>query len=154
VPLVATSFEETSPIVSPNGRWLAYASNEAGRKEIYVRPFPNTGDGLWQVSIDGGVEPIWSQNGTELFYRTLAGDVMTAQVVTENEFVVGERRRLFRLALALVNDDNRFWDTREDGQRFLMFLPVGSSAMRARGDAVMIENWFTAVRAAVAEANE
>lgn len=107
VPLVTTPFEETSPKPSPNGRWLAYASNETGRKEIYVRPFPNTDGGLWQVSIDGGTEPIWSQDGNELFFRTLAGDVMTAQVETENGFVVGERRRLFRMVGAFLNDDNR-----------------------------------------------
>jgi serine/threonine protein kinase/Tol biopolymer transport system component len=154
VTLVATPYEETSPMVSPNGRWLAYTSNETGRKEVYVRPFPNARDGLWQVSIDGGIEPTWSQDGTELWYRTLAGDVLVAQVETAGSFQVGERRRLFRMAGALLNDDSHYFDVRADGQRVLIVRPVGTDAAQSGSDLVLIENWFTVVRAAVAAANQ
>ncbi len=154
VTLVATPYEETSPKVSPNGRWLAYTSNETGRKEVYVRPFPNTGDGLWQVSIDGGIEPTWSPDGTELWYRTLAGDVLVAQVETEGSFQVGERRTLFRIAGALLNDDSHYYSVRADGQQVLMVRPVNTGVTQSGSDLVLIENWFTAVRAAVAAGNE
>ncbi len=153
VTLVATPYEETSPMVSPNGRWLAYTSNETGRKEVYVRPFPNTGDGLWQVSIDGGIEPTWSQDGTELWYRTLARDVLVAQVETAGSFQVGERRRLFRIADAILNDDSHYFDVQADGQRVLIVRPVSTGATQSGSDLVLIENWFTVVREAVAAAN-
>jgi serine/threonine-protein kinase len=154
VTLVATPFEETSPMVSPNGRWLAYTSNETGRKEVYVRPFPNAGDGLWQVSVDGGIEPMWSQDGTELWYRTLTSDVLVAQVETAGSFQVGERRTLFRLAGALFNDDSHYYAVRADGQQVLMVRPVSTGASQSGSDLVLIENWFTVVRTALAAANE
>jgi len=154
VTLVATQFEETSPIVSPDGRWLAYTSDETGRKEIYVRPFPNTDDGRWLVSSNGGIEPIWSQDGTELWYRTIAGDVLSARIELTEEFLLGERRRLFRLAGALANDDHRYWAAQADGQRFMMILPLNTGTATGGSDLVLVENWFTTIRDAVAAANE
>ena len=74
-PLVQTSFDEGAGQVSPDGRWLAYESNERGRVEIYVRPFP-TGSGLWQLSAAGGTEPRWNPNGKELFYLAPDGRLM------------------------------------------------------------------------------
>jgi serine/threonine-protein kinase len=79
VPLVATGYDETSPAVSPDGRWLAYTSDESGRPEVYVRPFPNTNDGRWLVSAGGGQEPVWAHSGRELFYRG-SGDLMVVEV--------------------------------------------------------------------------
>ncbi len=66
-PVVQTSFDEVGGQFSPDGRWLAYASNESGRYEIYVRPFPEPG-GKWQVSTAGGTQPRWGRNGQELYY--------------------------------------------------------------------------------------
>ena len=63
VTVAATQFEETGPELSPDGRWIAYASNRSGRKEVYVRPFPAADGGLWQVSVNGGSEPRWSRDG-------------------------------------------------------------------------------------------
>ena len=68
VPLVASQFTELHPDISPNGRWLAYTSNESGTNEVYVRPFPNTSDVRWQVSNGGGASPVWSHDGNELFF--------------------------------------------------------------------------------------
>ncbi|HZD04565.1 MAG TPA: hypothetical protein VE173_06595, partial [Longimicrobiales bacterium] len=69
VPLVASpGFEEVAPAISRDGRWLAYSSNESGRHEIYVRPFPNVDDGIWQVSTEGGIQPVWAHDGRELFF--------------------------------------------------------------------------------------
>ncbi len=76
VPLVATEFRETSPAVSPDGRWLAYASNESGRGEVHVRPFPNTNDGKWLVSTDGGREPV----------RNVGAEEAWELIVVENFF--------------------------------------------------------------------
>ncbi len=68
---------ERNPDISPNGRWLAYDSNQSGQTEIYVQPFPNVADGLWQISTGGGLAPVWSRDGSELLYQALAQDTTT-----------------------------------------------------------------------------
>ena len=70
VPLVTGPASEVHPAVSPDGRWLAYASDESGTSEIYVRPFPDAASARWQVSTAGGFSPVWSHSGKELFYRS------------------------------------------------------------------------------------
>jgi hypothetical protein len=79
-PLVATAFDERNGEVSPDGRWLTYQSNESGRNEVYVRPFPDVNRGRWQVSTNGGVKPGWARNGQELFYMTPPGALMSVRV--------------------------------------------------------------------------
>ena len=69
VALVSTKFDEGAPVISPDGRWLAYTSNESGQYEVFVVPFPNTGATKWAVSSHGGTEARWSHSGRELFYR-------------------------------------------------------------------------------------
>ena len=92
-PLLATAASEQHPQFSPDGRWLAYSSDESGRYEIYVQPYPD-GGGKWPVSIDGGVEPRWSSSGRELFYRR--GDAMMAvPIATGPTFAAGTPRQLF-----------------------------------------------------------
>ena len=68
VPLLQTEFTEWRPKVSPDGRWVAYLSNESGESEVFVRPFPNTAGGKWQISRGGGDHAVWSRGGEELFY--------------------------------------------------------------------------------------
>ena len=89
-----TPFDETEPAFSPDGRWIAYASNESGRYEVYVRPFPGgapSGSGKWQISTGGGFHPIWSRDGRELFYETLSDNrIMVRHLHGESRFV---RRR-------------------------------------------------------------
>ena len=68
-PFFLTPFDESAAKFSPDGRWIAYASNESGRREIYVQPYPGPG-GKWQVSATGGDEPVWARNGRELFFAT------------------------------------------------------------------------------------
>jgi hypothetical protein len=80
-PLLDTTFDETGGVFSPDGRFLAYSSNESGQHEVYVRSFPSLG-GKWQISDDGGVQPVWARSGREIFYRN--GDRMMA-VATDIE---------------------------------------------------------------------
>src|SRR2546425_5704597 len=89
VPVVATTFTEMSPALSPNGRWLAYVSNETGEDEIYVVPFPNTGAGKWAISAGGGAQPPWSHPGSELFYRNPSGGLVADSAPTNPTFSPG-----------------------------------------------------------------
>ena len=95
VPLVATKFTEVSPALSPDGRWLAYTSNETGQFEIYVVPFPNTSAAKWAVSTRGGTEPHWSHSGSELFYRDGSGNLVAVEVKTKPTFSLGRSTPLF-----------------------------------------------------------
>ena len=120
------AFNESVPRFSPDGRWLAYISNESGRFEIYVQPYPGPG-GKWQISTDGGTEPVWNPNGRELFYRS--GDKMMAvDIATQPSFVAGKPRMLFEgpyvpTPLTIPN-----YDVSPDGQRFLMLKPSEQAA--------------------------
>jgi serine/threonine-protein kinase len=128
-----------TPSLSPDGRWFAYTSNEAGRYEIYVRPTSGA-EGRWQISTEGGVEPVWSASGSELFYRH--GDqVLAVDVVTNSTFEHGKPRLLFegRYALGEVKDDTRAYDVAPDGQRFLMLRPESEPST---GDLKVVVNWY------------
>ena len=93
LPFLHTTANECMPEFSPDGRWIAYVSNESGRFEIYVQPYPGPG-GKWQISTDGGPEPVWNRNGREFFYRS--GDKMMAvEITTQPSFVAGRPRMLF-----------------------------------------------------------
>ena len=143
--LVATTAEETGPAISHDGRWLAYAADETGRKEIYVRPFPNTDDGKWLVSTNGGTEPAWAHSGRELFYRDASGNLVAVSFTTSGAtFEVRERRVLFSARKYWTNDDHRWYDVAPDDQRFLMIDPGFTFAS---ADLVQIGNLHTALRA-------
>ena len=81
-PLLETRFDEGGGALSPDGRWLAYESNSSGRNEVYVRPFPNVGDGQWQISTGGGVQALWARSGRELFYVANDEALMAVPVMT------------------------------------------------------------------------
>ena len=93
-------FQETEPMFSPDGRWLAYVSNESGRNEVYVRPFPGPG-GKWQVSADGGGTPTWSRARPELLYGTLSGQIGTLGGGVSSNFSAsgGQSRYFNRIAI-------------------------------------------------------
>ena len=92
-PFIRTSFNESVARFSPDGRWLAYISNESGRNEIYAQPYPGPG-GKRQISTEGGTEPVWNPNGRELFYRS--GDKMMAvDIATQPSFSTGKPHVLF-----------------------------------------------------------
>jgi len=134
------SSEEVMPTLSPDGRWLAYQSDESGREEIYVRPFPNIDDDKRPVSDNGGGEPRWSRDGTELFYKNPAGQLVATRVVTEPNFVVVDREVLFSVAQYQFGWEfccHATYDVHPDGERFLMIRREGSG-----GDLVLVYNWF------------
>ena len=93
--LVHTNATDSNPDISRDGRWLAYESNESGRLEVYVRPYPNADERRWQVSSGGGKQPLWSSNGRELFYRDLSTAMIAVRVTTTPTFSAGARTTLF-----------------------------------------------------------
>ena len=110
-------FGETAPALSPDGKWLAYQSDETGRMEVYVRPYPGPG-GKVSVSLQGGTEPVWAHGGRELFFRS--GDSVTAAVVSTGPvFVVTARRALFADSY-LSGGTFREYDVAPDDQHFIM----------------------------------
>jgi len=118
-PLLASRFIEDTPRISPDGGFLAYASNESGKREVFLTRFPS-GEGKWQVSVDGGAFPVWSPAGGELFY--LEGSVvMQVDVMTKPTLQLGNPRSLFDAAEVGVDvtGHSRF-DVSRDGKRFLM----------------------------------
>jgi eukaryotic-like serine/threonine-protein kinase len=139
-PLLQGKHMETQPSISPDGRWMAYTSDESGPTEIYVRPFPEVNKGKWQVSSSGGDSPLWSRNGRELFYRS--GDsVMAVAVQTEPAFKLGNSESLFRgKYLSWSFWAGHTWDISPDGKRFLMIKQSGSAEIPGKINVVV--NWF------------
>ena len=152
VPLVVTESDEQAPAVSPDGRWLAYLSDETGRNEVFVRPFPDTDRGKWQISEGGARAPLWAHNGRELFYMSADRDMMVAEIQAGPPFSVGQRRVLFRVdqryAMSVVTGG---YDITADDQRFLMRrLAVGTDD--EAGDTrrlILVQNWFEELKAKV-----
>jgi Tol biopolymer transport system component len=117
-PLFETPFDEWPGVVSPDGRWLVLDSDETGRREIYVIPFPE-GRGRWQVSRDGGRFPRWSTDGDELYYVGLDGMLMQASVQPEGAvFKATEPRLLMETKMFAGNYAS--YDVMPDGERFLL----------------------------------
>jgi eukaryotic-like serine/threonine-protein kinase len=139
VPLVTTPAVELSPAVSPDGRWLAYSSDESGTSEIYVRPFPDAATARWQVSASGGTNPVWSRDGRELFYNSGRGEMASVPINPGPTFNPGEPRPLFPVGQFTVNGNAGVFDVSPDGKRFLMIRPV---AGLGETELVVVQNWF------------
>ena len=151
-PLLQEKYKEELPRISPDGRWMAYESNESGNYEVYVRPFPDVNKGKWQVSTSGGNTPLWSPDGRELFYRS-SDAAMAVPVQTEPTFKPGKPTLLFRGVYFPVrgssnveSDESTFWNISPDGKRFLMCpLPARmapASASATPGKINIVLNWF------------
>lgn len=141
VTLANASGQAWQAMLSPDARWIAYTSDESGRNEVYVRA-ANAGGGRWQVSSDGGLQPHWSVDGKELYYRN--GDkMMVASVVTRPAFSSGRPRVLFEDSFQLggaVND----YDLTPDGREFLMLRD--DSPHRGLTEYEVVLNWFQELR--------
>jgi Tol biopolymer transport system component len=133
--------------VSRDGQWIAYASNESGRFEIYARPFPGPGAKV-PISSEGGESPRWSKNGRELFYRNpIKNLLMAVEVQTAPEFRAGHPRLLFTLHSTAVSTQSglsRGWDVSPDGKRFLVINAQDGPETGVRLQAVV--NWFEELR--------
>ena len=137
-PVVATDFDEFGADISPDGRWVAYVSNESGRNEIYVRRMDDLGEGRHQVSADGGEEPRWSRNGREIFFKSGRGEMLVANVTLGARFETSNRRALFSRPNMASDINNRAYDVSRDGSRFVMI----NRAMQETSELVVVLNWF------------
>jgi eukaryotic-like serine/threonine-protein kinase len=138
-PFLQTPSNESGGIFSPDGRWLAYVSDESGRQEVYLRPFPGPG-GRLQISTEGGIEPVWARNGRELFYRN--GDkMMVVAVETKGEFAAAKPKVLFEAhyeTSVFTFEPN--YDVIPDAQSFIMIK--GSEQESAPTQVNVVLNWF------------
>jgi serine/threonine-protein kinase len=119
-----TPFDEQEPVFSPDGRWIAYTSNDSGGNEVYVRPFQGgapSGSGKWQISTSGGRHPIWSRDGPELFYETPDNRIMAASYTRKADSFAADRPRLW--SNTQIREPAGIWnlDLEPDGKRFAVF---------------------------------
>jgi len=139
LPIVRTRFNEMWATFSPDGRYIAYQSNESGRQQIYVHEFPAARN-KWQVSTGGGVEPYWRRDGRELFYRS-GSLLMAVPVQTGTTFVAGNPAPLFETRFAVANVRARYRPA-PDGERFLVLSPL---AREMEQPASVVLNWTSAL---------
>ncbi|MEO8878763.1 MAG: protein kinase [Gemmatimonadaceae bacterium] len=144
VPLVTTPARDGFPAVSPDGKWLAYASDESGAFEVYVRPFPNVGDSRFQVSTAGGRSPLWAHSGRELFFRNNHNDLVSAQISTSPSFAVTSQKALFPLTGFAFGAEIQPYVVGLDDKKFLM---MRETAAAEAGLLVINEHWFDDIRA-------
>jgi serine/threonine protein kinase/WD40 repeat protein len=140
--LLQTPSHENEPAISPDSRYVAYTSNESGRYEVYVSPFPE-GSGRWVVSVNGGMHPKWNGRGDELFYKE-ADALLVVTVDTRSEFEAGVPQKLFdgdKVDIRLYDDHspiNPVYDVTADGQKFVML----ESLEEETSSLVVVLNWF------------
>ena len=146
VPLVATVANELTAEVSPDGRWLAYDSDESGQFEVYVRAYPKTDEGgRWQVSSGGGRQSVWSHDGRELFYRGFDGALMSVAITLMPTFAPGRVTKLFQrseYAGAGARGSGRTYDIALDDSRFLMLKERPAAATGSGSQLVVVLDWF------------
>jgi Tol biopolymer transport system component/tRNA A-37 threonylcarbamoyl transferase component Bud32 len=131
-----TPFHETAASLSPDGRLVAYHSNQSGRSEVYVQDFPEPTE-RWQISSAGGAEPYWRGDGRELYFRTSDGKVMAVPVTPAPSFKAGSPELLFQARFPTINARGRFEPT-PDGQRFLV---LSSMSRETITPTTVVLNW-------------
>jgi Tol biopolymer transport system component len=139
-----TQFSEIRGKLSPDGRWIAYVSDESGRPEVYVQPFPVSADraGKHLISNGGGDEPIWRRDGRELFYRN-GRNVMAADITPGAVFKASAAKKLFEANFAGLNGAGYRWDVTGDGKRFLIKVVGGEIAQEP---VTLVLNWTAGLR--------
>ena len=149
-PLVASAeFTEQGPALSPDGRWLAYTSDETGQQEVYVRPFPDVDSDRVRVSTDGGSRPMWAHSGRELFFVNADRGFVVAEVEADSEFRVLQRETLFILGPEyLISGLTGFYEVAPGDQQFLMghsyAVPLTTGLIAP--DFILVQNWFEELR--------
>jgi serine/threonine-protein kinase len=141
-----TSSAQPFPAFSPDGRWLAYTDTESGSYEVYVRAFPDKGT-RWLISNGGGMMPVWSKNGRELFYRTEDSRIMVATYTVKGETFVADKPRVWsekRLANTGLTPN---FDLAPDGKRFAVLMAAeGSESTEVQGHVTLMTNFFDELR--------
>jgi len=138
-------FSEFYAAFSPDGRWLAYGSNESGRLEVYVRPFPGPG-GKWQVSTAGGLWTTWSRSRRELFYLAEGGRIMVAAYAVEGDSFRVEKPRVWSPGLVPLRFGNGTYDLHPDGERLAVLKAAEEQAEVKQDKVVFIQNFFDELR--------
>jgi serine/threonine-protein kinase len=148
-PLLDTPFNEQNGEISPDGRWLAYQSNESGKFQISVRPFPNVQDGRLPISPSGGTRPVWARSGQELFYLDATNAVTAVAVRTTPAFSAGAQTKLFD-GRYTPPGSGRTYDVSLDGQRFLMIKDTASGDQTSTpASMVVVLNWVEELKSRV-----
>ena len=130
---------ERNPAIAPSGRFIAYNSDESGRSEVYVRPFPTAGSRKWPISTDGGAGPVWTRGGSELVYQDSQGRMMAVAVRSDgNEAEFSKPEPLFKIGPGDNSGLDRSWDVTADGERFLFVL--SDSVRGGNGDGLSIDS--------------
>jgi len=147
-----TPFNEMEPAFSPDGRWVAYTSNESGRFEVYVRPFPGgipSGSTKWQISTAGGRYPIWSSNGRELFYETPDNRIMVSTYTAKADSFAADKPRLWSNTQIMDLFGTAVWnlDLSPDGKRFAVFpRPEATGEQKGSVHVTVLLNFFDELR--------
>jgi eukaryotic-like serine/threonine-protein kinase len=141
-----TGFREGAARFSPDGHWMAYTSDESGRSEVYVQPFPGPG-GKWQISVEGGNWPVWARSGRELFYLN-GSKIMSVGVTTQPSFATSTPRLLTDVPMQTSNfyAGNGEFDVSPDGQHFL-FIKARENALPTEMRVVL--NWDEGLKSLV-----
>jgi eukaryotic-like serine/threonine-protein kinase len=145
-PLVQTAFKETNAEISPDGKWLAYKSNEACQDQIYVRSFSGSG-GKWQISTAGGMQPVWARNGSELFYLDPNGALMSVTVSRGSTWSAAAPTKLFEGpyffgGATVTNAAGRTYDVSNEGRFIRIKLPAETDQIAPNRSVVIVRNWF------------
>jgi hypothetical protein len=146
-----TPFIEQEPAFSPDGRWIAHTSNESGRNEVYVRPFPGgapSGSGKWQISTGGGQYPIWSRSGRELFYETLDNRIMVSTYTAKGASFAADKPRPWSNK-QILDLTPGVWnlDLSPDGKRFALIpKPEATSEQKGSVHVTVLLNFFDELR--------
>jgi serine/threonine-protein kinase len=152
-PLIHTTFIEVNGEISPDGRWIAYQTNESGQDQVYVRPFPNVDSGRWLISTAGGTRPLWARNGRELFYVDGESTLMAVPIQTSGQaFNAGSPAKVFdaKIFADPAVSPGRTYDVSPDGQRFLVIKDNAASDGASNATVpgmVVVTNWFEELKA-------
>ena len=146
-PFLKSTFSDQAPSFSPDGRWLAYHSNESGRNELYVRAFPPPSSGQggkWQISNSGGVAPRWSRAGHELVYQS-RDQLMTVSYTVNGTTFVADKPRVWLASLSGAAGPD--WDLAGDGTRVVAVIPEGPARPpQQEREIVMLQNFADELR--------
>jgi eukaryotic-like serine/threonine-protein kinase len=144
-PFLQTEFSQSQARFSPDGRFVAYTSNETGRNEVYVRPFPQASGGKWPVSTNGGTEPHWRRDGKELYYISADSKMMAAGVTTTPAFhMPGNPKPLF--TVPVLGSGATRYDVTADGQKFLIDAAGTDGETPRRSSITVVLNWPTLLK--------